>query len=103
MTQTPPEIFDHKRWVRQRNKAAAGFSDFAFLKELATDRLIERLQIVRRQFVDILDYGCHSGQMAAALSEMPAPPTGFHLIQADHAAEFARLAQKNLSALPLRG
>ena len=98
MTQTPPEIFDHKRWVRQRNKAAAGFSDFAFLKELATDRLIERLQIVRRQFVDILDYGCHSGQMAAALSEMPAPPTGFHMIQADHAAEFARLAQKNLSA-----
>jgi hypothetical protein len=51
MTQRPPEIFDHKRWVRQRDKAAAGFSEFAFLKELATDRLIERLQIVRRQFV----------------------------------------------------
>ena len=55
MTQTPPEIFDHKRWVRQRDKAAAGFADFAFLKELATERLIERLQIVRRQFVNILD------------------------------------------------
>ena len=34
--------------------------------------------------------------MAAALCEVPAPPTGFHLIQADH-AEFARLAQKPLS------
>ena len=41
MSEQPPKIFNHNRWIEQRNKAAAGFADFAFLKQLATVRLAE--------------------------------------------------------------
>ena len=88
MSDQPPKIFNHDRWIEQRNKAAAGFAEFAFLKQLATERLAERIHIVRRSFVDILDYGCHTGQVADALGEMLVQTQPYQLLQADHSAEF---------------
>ena len=102
MVQIPPQIFDRSAWQHNRNRAAASYKKTAFLKELACARLAERLELVRRDFTDILDLGCHGGQMGAAL------PTRFdkqHLkfTQVDPSAAFiqqARLAnpfvQKNL-------
>ena len=92
MSDQPPKIFNHDRWIEQRNKAAAGFAEFAFLKQLATERLAERFHIVRRSFVDILDYGCHTGQVADALDKMLVQAEPYHLTQADHSAEFIKLA-----------
>ena len=95
MSEQPPKIFNHNRWIEQRNKAAAGFADFAFLKQLATERLAERIHIVRRSFVDILDYGCHTGQVADALGNMLVQTEPYQLIQSDHSAEFVKLAAAN--------
>ena len=73
MAQTPPQIFNSTRWRQNRDRAAkSGFAQAAFLKELACTRLAERLDLVKRDFSDILDLGCHSGQMGAAL------PARFH-------------------------
>ena len=102
MVQKPPQIFDRSAWQHNRDRAATSYGKTAFLKELACARLAERLELVRRDFTDILDLGCHGGQMGAAL------PARFHerpvkLTQADSSASFiqrARVAnpsvQKNL-------
>ena len=62
-----PILFDHVGWRRMRERAATDFANVAFLKELACARLSERLEIVQRNFTDILDYGCHNGEMGQAL------------------------------------
>ena len=64
MVQKPPQIFNRLAWQHNRDRAAAGYEKTAFLKELACARLAERLELVRRNFSDILDLGCHGGQMA---------------------------------------
>ena len=92
MVQTPPQIFNRVAWQHNRNRAAIGYSKTAFLKELACARLVERLEIVRRKFTDILDLGSHGGQMGAAL------PTGFFdqpvkLTQTDPSAAFLQQAR----------
>lgn len=92
MVQTPPQIFNAARWQQNRDRAArTGFAEAAFLKELACARLAERLELVRRDFTDILDLGCHSGQMGAAL-----PPQfqarDLRFSQADPSAVFVQQA-----------
>jgi SAM-dependent methyltransferase len=92
MVQTPPQIFDRSVWQHNRDRAAAGYAKTAFLKELACVRLVERLELVRRDFTDVLDLGCHGGQMGAALparsSEEP-----LKLTQTDPSAAFIKQAQ----------
>jgi len=68
MVQPPIQIFDRSAWQHNRDRAAANYEKTAFLKEMACARLVERLELVRRDFTDILDLGCHGGQMGAALS-----------------------------------
>ena len=92
MVQTPPKIFNRLAWQHNRNRAANGFAKTAFLKDLACARLAERLELIRRNFRDILDLGSHSGQMVAAL------PARFHdqsikLTQTDPSAAFIQLAR----------
>ena len=66
-------MFSSTIWQQNRDRAArTGFAQAAFLKELACARLAERLELVKRDFTDILDLGCHSGQMGVAL------PSRFH-------------------------
>jgi len=69
MAETPPQIFNAAAWRQNRERAAAGFAKAAFLKELACARLAERLELVRREFTDVLDVGCHGGQMGTALPD----------------------------------
>ena len=102
MVETSPQIFHRSAWQHNRDRAAANYKKSAFLKELACARLAERLELVRRDFTDILDLGCHGGQMVAAL------PARFHkqpvkLTQTDPSAAFIQQAkvanpsvQKNL-------
>ncbi|HCD63657.1 MAG TPA: SAM-dependent methyltransferase, partial [Alphaproteobacteria bacterium] len=92
MAQTPPQIFNSTIWQQNRDRAArTGFAQAAFLKELACTRLAERLELVKRDFTDILDLGCHSGQMGAALpSRFHQQP--MHLTQTDASALFVQQA-----------
>lgn len=92
MPEQPPHIFNHQLWIAQRNRAAAGFGGFEFLKKLAAERLAERLQIVRRDFIDILDFGCHTGQMGRALQSVLEHKTPYHLTISDHSTAFLNLA-----------
>ena len=64
-----PEIFNNDQIIRARQRAAADFADADFLKQLATDRLLDRLSLMRRDFDVILDVGCHSGHVAKALAD----------------------------------
>ena len=92
MAQTSPQIFNSTIWQQNRDRAArTGFAQAAFLKELACTRLAERLELVKRDFTDILDLGCHSGQMGAALpSRFHQQP--IHLTQTDTSALFVQQA-----------
>ena len=61
------EIFDRRLVRRHRDRAAAGFSDHAFLKRDVGRRLIERLMEIHRRFTYGLDLGSHTGALAEAL------------------------------------
>ena len=98
MPEQMPQIFNHQAWIAQRDRAAASFGAFEFLKKLAAERLAERLQIVRRDFVDILDFGCHTGQVSRALEEVLAPKAPYHLTISDHSAAFLDLAAQFVPA-----
>ncbi|MGC6516614.1 MAG: class I SAM-dependent methyltransferase [Candidatus Puniceispirillaceae bacterium] len=63
-----PEIFDNAQFVRQRQRAASGFSSADFLKQIAVDRLADRLDLMRRDFQTLLDIGSHGGYVAQALA-----------------------------------
>lgn len=91
MAQTPQQLFDRSAWQQNRERAATDYAKVAFLKELACARLAERLEMIRRDFTDILDLGCHGGQMAAALparfNEQP-----LKLTQTDPSVDFIQQA-----------
>ena len=63
-----PDIFDNQQIIRNRNRAAAGFSSVDFLKQLAVERLCDRLDLMRRNFEVILDVGAQGGYAARTLA-----------------------------------
>ena len=67
MNEALPDLFDKAQLVRIRDRAASNFSEFQFLKEMASERLADRLADVRRQFSYGLDVGCHDGRLAPHL------------------------------------
>jgi len=69
MTTSPPRLIDDDAHQRFRNRAAASFDDFAFLKDAVAERLADRLDIIRRDFPLALDIGCHTGRLARRLME----------------------------------
>ena len=78
-----PEIFDRALRRKRRDRAAAAYRDFAFLREHMLEGIAERLSEVKRAFHDVLDLGSFDG--------------GFRLPDAsitrlDAGAAFARLA-----------
>ncbi len=95
MTLQPPQIFDLAALTQHRNRAASGFSEFNFLKQLGVDRLVERLGLVRRRFNDILDIGCHSGEMVSALSASDLYHLNMRFTQLEIAQKFADIASEN--------
>ena len=63
-----PEIFNDDQIIRARDRAAKGFGTVDFLKQLAVERLEDRLSLMRRHFGTILDVGSHGGYVARALT-----------------------------------
>jgi len=60
-------IFDRRAVRAHRDRAAAGYADFAFLKQEVAARLAERLEGINRTFARGVDLGAHDGRLAASL------------------------------------
>lgn len=95
MSSAPPHLFDMQALTRHRNRAAANFAEFSFLKQLGVDRLVERLSLVKRSFTDILDIGCHAGEMVSGLSESTLYHSDMRFTQIELAQKFADIASQN--------
>lgn len=61
------EIFDRRSVRRHRSRAARNYEDHSFLKDEITDRLVERLEEINRDFETTLDLGSHTGAMGRRL------------------------------------
>jgi len=59
-----PIIFDRALIRRRRDRAAARFDEYDFLKVEAADRLADRLLDLKRDFTTVLELGAHTGLLA---------------------------------------
>lgn len=78
-----PLIFDRTQRLRQRNRAAANFTERDFLFREAADRLADRLDDMTGSFPTALELGSHSGQLREVLQGRGGIET---LVQADASA-----------------
>ena len=93
-----PQIFDRALRRLRRDRAAADFAAHAFLRDAMAEALLDRLDLVKRDFVDALDLGCADGSLGRALGER-----GIAVTSCDAGAIFARAAggtQADEDALP---
>jgi len=60
----PAEIFDRALRRKRRDRAAAYYPAFAFLREHMLEGIAERLDGVKREFTDVLDLGSFDGSFA---------------------------------------
>ncbi len=81
MPDAPPEIFDRALRRKRRDRAAAVYADFAFLRDHMLEGIAERLSAVKRDFRDVLDLGSFDGGFT-----LP----GATITRIDAGAEFAR-------------
>lgn len=63
----PPQIFDRARLARRRQKIAAGFADYEFLRRRVSSDLQGRLDDTPRTFDRALELGTADGSLMAAL------------------------------------
>jgi NADH dehydrogenase [ubiquinone] 1 alpha subcomplex assembly factor 5 len=66
----PLMLFDRRAWRRHRDRAARR-GCVEFLHTEAADRLVERLDDVKREFPAVLDLGAHHGALSRALGARP--------------------------------
>ena len=86
----PLLVFDRAVLRRRRERAARDWDRQAFLKREIAERLVERLDDVRRTFPLALDLGSHGDEIASALGERK---TVGCLVRADLGEGFARRAR----------
>lgn len=83
MQHSPALLFNRRHVRANRNRAAAFYPRYAFLKERVADHLAQRLKYIRRIFNHGLDLGSHTGQLGKALKGMiPNPLVATDLSQA---------------------
>lgn len=91
-----PILFDKASLRHHRDRAAARYADFSFLKEEAARRVIDRLELVRRDFDLCLDFGCHDGVLSRHLADLDKTGT---IIHADLSPKFATNALAHGAAI----
>ena len=76
MSSTPPSpvpfeaaLFDRRAWRAHRNRAASGAG--GFLHDEIGDRLLDRLDLVNRDFPQVLDLGARNGALALQIAQRP--------------------------------
>jgi NADH dehydrogenase [ubiquinone] 1 alpha subcomplex assembly factor 5 len=85
----PGEPFDRRLVRLRRARAAAGFARHDFLFREVAERLLDRLDDVRRRFPLALDLGCHGGELGRLLKGRGGVE---QLVALDPAFAFARRA-----------
>ena len=91
-----PILFDTASLRHHRDRAADSYADFSFLKEEAAIRVIDRLELVRRDFDLCLDFGCHDGVLSRHLADLEKTGT---IIHADLSPKFATNALAHGAAI----
>src|SRR5512135_2761842 len=84
--------FDRRLLRLRRDRAAGGLAAHGFLFREVAERLIERLDDIKRQFPLALDLGCHSGEVRQALQSRRDVES---LVQCDLSSAMARQAGGN--------
>jgi NADH dehydrogenase [ubiquinone] 1 alpha subcomplex assembly factor 5 len=93
VSQTDPLLVFDRAAVRQRReRAARDWPSHSFLKREIAERLVERLDDVRKDFALALDLGCHGDEVARALDGRRPTAIG-SLIRADLGYGFAKAAR----------
>ncbi|MBN9540913.1 MAG: SAM-dependent methyltransferase [Alphaproteobacteria bacterium 65-37] len=90
MTLDPMLVFDRAMLRHRRERAVAHWDGHAFLKREIAQRLVERLDDVRRPFPVALDLGSHGDEVATALGSRKIVE---QLIRSDLGEGFARKAR----------
>ena len=70
-SQSPQSIINEAAYIQRRDRAAAGFDGFDFLKQAVTERILDRVDTIRRDLPHVLDIGCHNGVLTEALLASP--------------------------------
>jgi SAM-dependent methyltransferase len=90
-------LFDRRAWRAHRNRAAAS-GGVDFLHAEIADRLVDRLDLVTREFADVLDLGARDAVLAGTLARRPGTS---RVVMAEPAAGFlARTAGERVAADP---
>jgi len=71
MTTPPPVLIDSASHRRHRDRAAAAFDRVDYLKQAVVERLMDRVEMIRRDLPLVLDVGCHTGALTGALKQSP--------------------------------
>jgi SAM-dependent methyltransferase len=90
MVPDPLLVFDRALLRHRRERAARDWDSRAFLKREIAERLVERLDDVRRRFPLALDLGSHADEIASALADRGSVG---QLVRADLGQRFAQRAQ----------
>lgn len=83
----PDKPFDRSLRRLRRDRAARSPHEADYLHRLAADELLDRLDIVKRDFADVLDLGCGEGYLTGRLRDR-----GLAVTPADAGALFAARA-----------
>lgn len=96
----PMTVFDRLTVRRHRDRAAAGLAEFDFLLREVGERLVDRLDDVKRRFPLALDLGCRTGILADLLAGRGGIETLIHCdlseAMAQRAARPATVADEEL-------
>ena len=90
MAQPATALFDRRAWRAHRDRAAR-LGPVDFLHDEVADRLIERLDLVNREFAVALDLGARGGGLARALAVRPG---ALRVIAAEPARQFLAQAPR---------
>ncbi|UYY58608.1 methyltransferase domain-containing protein [Sphingomonas sp. S2-65] len=76
------EIFARATRRRRRDRAAAAYPDFSFVRQHMLDGLVERLEGVQRDFRDVLDLGSFAGDLTLPGKRVARLDSGFGFARA---------------------
>jgi SAM-dependent methyltransferase len=79
----PPRLFDRTLHRRRLDRAASGFAGADFLQRRAAADLVERLEVIMRDFPRAVDLSARNGALRGALAASPAATRIGVLIEAD--------------------
>ncbi|MCG8625744.1 MAG: methyltransferase domain-containing protein [Proteobacteria bacterium] len=65
---TSSSLIDSACHRQRRDRAAADFAKYDFIKQATASRIADRLGLMRRRFPRVLDLGCHRGEVAQAIA-----------------------------------